>query len=93
MKKLIATTALLLTATAFAGSTTSVVVRGSSSADVEMKLRQKVQRINRSNQYLGCENPRVYGASAPSMSYRVNRFGELQEKWTATIKVRCRNDD
>lgn len=92
MKKLIATIALLASTLSFAGSTTVVWVRGDSEAQVEREMMDKVQEINRARRYRDCENPKVYAASAPKKSYRVNRFGELEIQWTATIKVRCSND-
>lgn len=93
MKKLIAVAALLTSTLSFAG-TTVVWVRGDSEAQVERELMEKVQEINRTRRVRGenCDGAKVYAASAPSRSYRVNRFGELQERWTATIKVSCRND-
>jgi hypothetical protein len=94
MKKLIAAAALLTSTLSFAG-TTVVWVRGNSAAEVEAKMMNKVQEINRTRRVRGqnCEGAKVYGASGASMSYRVNRFGELEEQWTATIKVSCRNDN
>ncbi len=92
MKKFIAALALLATTFAYAGSTTVVWVRGNSEAQVESELMNRVQEINRSRRIRGCDNPKVYAASAPKKSYRVNRFGELEIQWTATIKVRCSND-
>jgi len=97
MKKLIATVALLASTLSFAGSTAVVFVRGTSEAQVENRMMAKVQEINRSHStYIGgqnCEGPKVYAATAPKKSYRVNRFGELEVQWTATIKVSCRNND
>lgn len=94
MKKLIAGIALLSSVASFAGSTTVVWVRGNSAAEVQAEMMDKVQEINRTRRVRGqnCEGAKVYAASAPSMSYRVNRFGDLEEQWTATIKVSCRND-
>lgn len=94
MKKLIAGIALLTSVAAFAGSTTVVWVRGDSAAEVRAEMMDKVREIKRTRRVRGqnCEGAKVYAASAPSMSYRVNRFGDLEEQWTATIKVSCRND-
>ena len=93
MKKLIAAAAILTSTLSFAG-TTVVWVRGASEAQVESEMMTKINEINRTRRVRGqnCDGAKVYGASAPSRSYRVNRFGELQEQWTATIKVSCRND-
>ena len=95
MKKLIATALVLASTLSFAGSTTVVWVRGNSAAEVEAKMMDKVREIQRTRRVRGqnCEGAKVYAASAPSRGYRVNRHGELQERWTATIKVSCRNDD
>lgn len=97
MKKMIALFAVLISTLSFAGSTGVVWVRGGSAAEVETKLFQTVEDINSSRHYRlngqNCEQPKVYAASAPSKAYRVNRFGELQEYWSATIKVSCRNND
>jgi len=89
MKKLIAAVALLASTLAFAG--TSVVwVRGDSASQVEREMRNRVSEINRGTYRVsGCNNPKVYGASDVKKSYRVNRFGELEVQYTATIKVSC----
>lgn len=92
MKKFIAALLVLASTYTFAG-TTVVWVRGDSEAQVERELMNRVQEINRSRRIRNCENPRVYAASAPKKSYRTNRFGELEVQWTATIKVRCSNDN
>lgn len=92
MKKFIATLLVLASTLSFAGSTTVVWVRGDSEAQVEREMMNRVQEINRSRRISGCDNPKVYAASAPKKSFRVNRFGELEVQWTATIKVRCSND-
>lgn len=97
MKKTIALFALLASTLSFAGSTAVVWVRGASHAEVEAKLFAKVDEINsKRHMYINgnnCERPKVYAASAPAKAYRTNRFGELQEYWSATIKVSCRNND
>jgi len=93
MKKFIAALALLATTMVFAGSTTVVWVRGDSESQVERQLMTRVQEINRSRRVNNCQNPKVYAASAPKKSFRVNRFGELEVQWTATIKVSCSNND
>ena len=92
MKKLIAGLAVLASVASFAG-TKVVWVRGSSASEVQEKMERKVDEIQRRRRLPGCEGAKVYAASGPSMSYRVNRFGELQKTWTATIKVSCRNDN
>lgn len=94
MKKLIAGLAILASTASFAG-TTVVWVRGTSASEVEAKMQDTVREINRTRRVRGesCNGARVYAASAPSMSYRVNRFGDLQEQWTATIKVSCQGDN
>jgi len=96
MKKMIALIAVLVSTLSFAGSTGVVWVRGGSAAEVETKLFDKVQEINEARHMnlngSSCDRPKVYAASAPSKAYRVNRFGELQEYWSATIKVKCQND-
>lgn len=95
MKKLIATAAVLASTLTFAGSTTVVWVRGNSAAEVEARMMDKVQEINRTRRVRGqnCDGAKVYAASGASRSFRVNRFGELEEQYTATIKVSCRNND
>lgn len=95
MKKLIATAAVLASTLTFAGSTTVVWVRGNSAAEVEARMIDKVQEINRTRRVRGqnCSGAKVYAASGASRSFRVNRFGELEEQYTATIKVSCRNND
>lgn len=92
MKKLIAGLAVLASFSSFAG-TTVVWVRGTSASEVQAKMERKVDEINRRRRVDNCQGAKVYAASAPSMSYRVNRFGDLQETWTATIKVSCSNDN
>ena len=92
MKKFIATLLVLASTLSFAGSTSVAWVRGDSEAQVDSELRTKVQEINRARRYRDCENPKVYAVSAPKKSYRVNRFGELEVQWTATIKMSCSND-
>ena len=97
MKKFIATIAILASTLTFAGSTAVVWVRGDSEAEVESEMRMKVQEINRRRHMTiggqSCERPKVYAATAPKKSFRVDRFGNLEVQWTATIKVSCRNND
>lgn len=97
MKKLIAAIVVLVSTITFAGSTGVVWVRGETENEVEREMRMKVQEINRKRSMRiggrNCSNPKVYAASAPKKSFRVNRFGELEVQWTATIKVSCSNDD
>lgn len=92
MKKFIAALAIVTSTLAYAGSTTVVLVRGDSEAQVEREMMNRVREINRGRRISGCDNPKVYAATAPKKSYRTNRFGELEVQWTATIKVSCSND-
>lgn len=97
MKKLVAAVALIATPLTYAGSTTVAFVRGTTEAQVESRMMAKVSEINRSHSMsiggVNCVNPKVYAASTPKKSYRVDRHGELQIQWVGTIKVRCSNDD
>jgi hypothetical protein len=94
MKTLLATITLLVAMTsAYAGSTHVEWVRGDSEAEVESRMMSRVQEINRSRRVSNCQDPKVYGASAPKKSYRTNRYGELEIVWTSVIKMSCSNDD
>jgi hypothetical protein len=95
MKKLIMAFALLTSAALFAQTTTGVhtVFSRISSADVEAKMMDAVESIkDGSLSPHGCNGSRakVYGAGVNGMSYRVNRFGELEKQWTAFVKYSCR---
>ena len=97
MKKLIAIATLIASTSAFASFfTTSVTVFGDSAAEVKAEMMEQIADLNDTLHTTvingqSCQNPKVYAASAPKMSYRVNAQGELEEQFTATFKVRCRD--
>jgi hypothetical protein len=94
MKTLLATITLLVAMTStYANSTHIEWIRGNSEAEVEQRMMARVQKINSRRRIVGCENPKVYSVSAPKKSYRANRRGELEVRWTSVIKMSCTNDD
>lgn len=93
MKKLILAFALLTSTALFAETETGVhtVFSRISSADAEAKMMDAVESIkDGSLRPHGCHSKaKVYAAGVNGVSYRVNRFGELQRQWTAYVKYRC----
>lgn len=86
--------ALIATTSLFAETVTGVhVVRSRiSQADVEAKMFEAIDLIKqrRLNLHECGRRAKVYAANLNGMSYRVNRHGELEKQWTASIKYSCR---